>query len=80
MALLGALLLLGHVTMPVLRRAIDLVLAPLVTAGSMTLALYTTHIVFMNSPFDDFEATAGYVVQAVAAQLFALGWRQVVGR
>ena len=79
-ALLGALLLLGHVATPVLRRAIDLVLTPLAAAGSMTLTLYTAHIVFMNSPLDDFDATPGYLVQAVAALLFALGWRQVVGR
>ena len=79
-ALLGALLLLGHVTVPVLRRATDLVLAPLAAAGSMTLTLYTAHIVFMNSPLDDFDATTGYLVQVVAALLFALVWRQRVGR
>ena len=80
MALLGALLLLGHVTTPVLRAAIDLVLAPLAAAGSMTLTLYTAHIVFMNSPLDNFDATQGYVVQVVVAVLFALLWRQTVGR
>jgi hypothetical protein len=79
-ALLGALLLLGHVTTPALRTLIDLVLAPLAAAGSMTLTLYTAHIMFMNSPLDDFDATPGYVVQAVVALLFALAWRQVVGR
>ena len=79
-ALLGALLLLGHVTTPVLRAAIDLVLAPLAAAGSMTLTLYTAHIVFMNSPLDNFDATQGYVVQVVVAVLFALLWRQTVGR
>ena len=79
-ALLGALLLLGHVTTPVLRAAIDLVLAPLAAAGSMTLTLYTAHIVFMNSPLDNFDATQGYVVQVVVAVLFALLWRQTVSR
>jgi hypothetical protein len=79
-ALLGALLLLGHVTTPVLRKAIDLMLAPLAAAGSMTLTLYTAHIVFMNSPLDVFGATAGYVVQVMVALLFAQVWRQVVGR
>jgi uncharacterized membrane protein len=79
-ALLGALLLLGHVTTPVLRTAIDFVLAPLAAAGSMTLTLYTAHIMFMNSPLDDFDATPGYILQAVVALLFALAWRQAVGR
>jgi hypothetical protein len=66
--------------MPGLRRAIDLVLAPLAAAGSMTLTLYTAHIVFMNSPLDEFDPTPGYVVQVVAALLFALVWRRRVGR
>ena len=46
----------------------------------MTLTLYTAHIVFMNSPLDDFDATTGYLVQVVAALLFALVWQQGVGR
>jgi uncharacterized membrane protein YeiB len=79
-ALLGALLLLGHVTVPLLRWIIAVVLTPLAAAGSMTLTLYTAHVVFMNSPLDVFDAVPGYVVQVVAALLFALAWRQAVGR
>jgi len=79
-ALLGALLLLGHVTVPGLRRVIDPVLAPLAAAGSMTLTLYTAHIVFMSSPLDDFDAVPGYVLQVVTALLFAVVWRRLVGR
>jgi hypothetical protein len=79
-ALLGVLLLLGHVTQPMLRRAIAVVLAPLAAAGSMTLTLYTAHVVFMNSPLDVFGDVAGYLVQVVGALLFALAWRQAVGR
>ncbi len=79
-ALLGGLLLLGHVTVPVLARTTTVVLAPLAAAGSMTLTLYTAHVLFMNSPLDQFEAVPGYVVQVVVALLFALAWRQAVGR
>lgn len=79
-ALLGAVLLLGHVTVPGLRRVIDPVLAPLAAAGSMTLTLYTAHIVFMNSPLDVLGAVPGYMLQVVTALLFALVWRRSVGR
>jgi uncharacterized membrane protein len=79
-ALLGALLLLGHVKVPALRRIVVVVLAPLAAAGSMTLTLYTAHVVFMNSPLDTFDAVPGYVVQVVTALLFALAWWQAVGR
>ncbi len=79
-ALVGALLLLGHVTVPVLARAVAVVLAPLAAAGSMTLTLYTAHIVFMNSPLDVFDPVPGYLTQVVTALLFALAWRQAVGR
>jgi hypothetical protein len=80
LALLGALLLLGHVKAPALRRMTTAVLVPLAAAGSMTLTLYTAHLVFMNSPLDDFEAVPGYLVQVAVALLFALAWRQAVGR
>ena len=79
-ALVGALLLLGHVTVPVLARTVTVVLAPLAAAGSMTLTLYAAHIVFMNSPLDVFDAVPGYLTQVVTALLFALAWRQAVGR
>jgi uncharacterized membrane protein len=79
-ALLGALLLLGHVTAPAARRVVTAVLGPLTAAGSMILTIYTAHVVFLNSPLDVFSPLAGYLVQVAAALLFALGWRQAVGR
>jgi hypothetical protein len=79
-ALLGALLLLGHLTAPALGKMITAALAPLAAAGSMPLTLYTAHVVFMSSPLDVFDAVPGYVVQVVTAMLVALAWRQAVGR
>jgi uncharacterized membrane protein len=72
MAVLGGLLLLA--------RRYGSVLAPIAAAGSMTLTLYTAHVLFMNSPWDVFEATTGYIVQVVAAVVFAVAWRAAVGR
>ena len=71
-ALLGGMLLLA--------RRYGNVLAPLAAAGSMTLTLYTAHVLFMNSPWDVFEATTGYVLQVLAAVGFAVAWRAAVGR
>jgi uncharacterized membrane protein len=71
-ALLGGMLLLT-------RRA-ERYLLPIAAAGSMTLTLYTAHVLFINSPLDVFGATPGYLVQVVAALAFALAWRALVGR
>ena len=79
-ALLGAMLLLGHVAQPMLRKVIDVASAPLAAAGAMTLTLYTAHVVFMNSPLDVFEPMDGYIFQVAAVLLFGLGWRLAVGR
>jgi uncharacterized membrane protein len=78
--LLGAMLLLGHITRPATSRIIGAVNGPLAAAGSMTLTLYTAHIVYMNSPLDDFDSLPGYLIQVTVALLFAIGWRQAVGR
>jgi hypothetical protein len=78
-ALLGAMLLLGHVTQPILRTVIDIGTAPLAAAGAMTLTLYTAHVVFMNSELDVFEPTTGYLLQVVAVLTFSLVWRHSVG-
>ena len=72
MAVLGGLLLLA--------RRYGNVPAPLAAAGSMTLTLYTAHVLFMNSPWDVFEATTGYFLQVLAAVGFAVAWRAAVGR
>lgn len=79
-ALLGAILLLAHVARPVWHAVITVVLRPLAAAGTMTLTLYTAHIVFLNSPWDRFGSADGYLVQVGAALLFAVVWTTVVGR
>lgn len=75
-ALLGAMLLLFRHAPP----ALIAVLGPLAAAGSMTLTLYTAHIIFMNSPLDVFGASSGYLFQVVLALLFASAWRAAKGR
>lgn len=70
-ALLGGMLLLA--------RRYGNVLTPLAAAGGMTLTLYTAHVLFLNSPWDVFGATTGYVIQVAAALAFAVIWRKMVG-
>jgi uncharacterized membrane protein len=80
-ALLGAMLLLGHVTAPpVLRRVITIGMAPLAVAGSMTLTLYTAHIAFIHSDYDTYSPTNGYLLQVATALLMGLAWRATAGR
>ncbi len=80
MALLGVMLLVGHLTHPILEGLIIAVQAPLAAAGSMTLTFYTAHLLFINSDYDIFSATTGYLVQVVAVLLIGLAWRATVGR
>lgn len=70
-AVLGAMLLVARVA--------STQLTPLAAAGSMVLTLYTAHVIFLNSPLDVFEATPGYLIQVVAAVLFAAVWRHTKG-
>jgi uncharacterized membrane protein len=81
MALLGVMLVLGHVVRPraarILTRA---VLSPLSAIGAMTLTLYTASVVFMNSELDVFDATTGFLLQLVVAVVFAVTWRKAVSR
>jgi hypothetical protein len=79
-ALLGLLLLLGHLSTPVWRRIVTVVFTPLAAAGSMTLTLYTAHIMFLNSDYDTYSADTGYLVQVIAVLLLALAWRATAGR
>ncbi|MBB4683439.1 heparan-alpha-glucosaminide N-acetyltransferase domain-containing protein [Amycolatopsis jiangsuensis] len=79
-ALLGLMLLAGQVTAKWPRRIIGVVQKPLAAAGSMTLTLYTAHIMFINSAYDVYGPGTGYVVQAVAVLLIGLGWRATAGR
>ena len=80
MALIGTMLLLGHVTAPAMRALTGVVLAPLAAAGSMSLTLYTAHIMFLNSPLDDYDEIPSYLLQAIAALGFALAWSTTMGR
>ena len=75
-ALLGALLLAGHVPGTVPSRATRMVLRPLAAAGSMTSTLYTAHIMFINSDYDTYSATNGYLLQAGAALFLGLAGRR----
>lgn len=79
-AVIGVMLLLGHVTNPVLRPLIGLVQAPLAAAGSMTLTFYTAHVLFLNSGFDTYSAEVGYALQVLVALLGGLAWRATAGR
>ncbi|MEC3978500.1 heparan-alpha-glucosaminide N-acetyltransferase domain-containing protein [Amycolatopsis sp. H20-H5] len=80
LALLGLLLLLGHVTHKWVRRVVTAVLSPLAAAGSMTLTLYVAHILFINSDYDRYDATLGYILQVIAVLLIGLCWRATAGR
>ncbi|MDH6464078.1 putative membrane protein [Micromonospora sp. A200] len=73
-ALLAVMLLAGHVARPFPRRAISVLLLPLAAAGSMTLTLYTAHIMFISSPLDSFGAMTGYLVQVLAIVLSGTAW------
>jgi uncharacterized membrane protein YeiB len=75
MAVLGAALLLARV--PVLRR----LLMPLAPAGAMTLTLYSSHIVVLESGVLDIgvledDLRAQYLVQVFAVLVFAVLWRR----
>lgn len=61
-------------------RPLGVVLGPLAAAGSMTLTLYVTHILFINSSFDPDDRPTSVVLQAIAALLLATGWRALAGR
>lgn len=80
LAALGLLLLVGHVTRPVLRVLIGMVRTPLATIGAMTLTFYTAHILFLNSSYDTYDATTGFVVQVGVALLVGSAWRATGGR
>ena len=79
-ALLGLFLLGDHVTRPRLRRLIAPVRAPLAAAGGMTLTFYTLHIMFINSDYDTYPPTRGYLLQITSILLIGLAWRATAGR
>jgi hypothetical protein len=79
-AMLGAMLLLGHLTRRSVQRALSLVLVPLAAAGSMTLTLYTLHMWFINSPYDKYSANTGYLLQVLVFLGIGLAFRATTGR
>ncbi|MDP9398834.1 MAG: hypothetical protein M3P96_13930 [Actinomycetota bacterium] len=68
LAVLGAALLAG--------RLVPRLLAPLATAGSMTLTLYTVHVLLPATDVLPDDPEVSYVVQVVAALAVAMWWRQ----
>ena len=79
-AVLGAMLLLTHLRATGVRRVVSAIQLPLAAMGSVTLTLYTAHIVFINSPLDTLSPVSGYVLQIAVFALVALGWRATAGR
>ncbi|WP_238006788.1 heparan-alpha-glucosaminide N-acetyltransferase domain-containing protein [Dactylosporangium sp. AC04546] len=79
-AVLGLMLLLDHVNGRRLRRLTTAVLVPLAAAGSMTLSFYTVHVMFINSDYDTYSATTGWLIQIIAVVLIALAVRWTAGR
>ena len=74
LALLGALLLLASTGFA---RAL---LAPLAAAGSMTLSLYTAHVLLLASRVLPQDRETSYAVQVVAALALAWLWCRFLGR
>ena len=73
--LLGALLLLASTA----RRG-QVLLAPLAAAGSMTLSLYSAHVLLVASDLLPEDRETSYAVQVCAALVLALLWRHFLGR
>ncbi len=73
-ALLGVLLLVAR-TRPGHRLAV-----PLAAAGSMTLSLYSAHVLLQGSDLMPEDDLASYGYQVVLALVFAVLWRAWVGR
>lgn len=71
MAVIGAMLFLGHLAGTKLDTLVKVAMVPLAAAGSMTLTLYVLHIWFINSNYDTYGAWTGYILQVLAA--FAIG-------
>ncbi|NJC72001.1 DUF1624 domain-containing protein [Planosporangium thailandense] len=73
-ALLGAALLVTRAAL------IARLLFPVAAAGSMTLTLYSTHVLFLATGILSDQQAALYVVMVVVSLVFAAAWRRVTGR
>jgi uncharacterized membrane protein len=74
MALLGAVLLLTRTTLGVR------LLSPVAAAGSMTLTLYTAHVLFLATGVLDDNQIVLYLLQVIAALAFGVIWRRWRGQ
>lgn len=77
---LAVMLLAGHVTARRVRPLLEVLLVPLAAAGSMTLTLYVAHVWFVNSAYDTYSPTVGYLIQVCAALIIGLVVRFTAGR
>lgn len=77
---IGAMLLLGHVTAPVWSTIVRVAMAPLAAIGSLSLTAYVSHILFVNSDFDVYSPVSGYLRQVICITALALVWRATAGR
>jgi uncharacterized membrane protein YeiB len=66
LAVLAACILLGRATTAVLR--------PLAAPGSMTLTLYSLHLLMLSSPFDPENDLTAFLIQVLVVVTFALVW------
>jgi uncharacterized membrane protein len=71
LAVLGVCLLIGRTTTALLR--------PLAAAGSMTLTLYSLHVLMLSSPFVP-GGVSGFLIQTATAVAFALLWSRYHAR
>lgn len=80
LAVLGTVILLEQGLRGRAHTAARWALAPLAAAGTMSLTVYVGHIMFLNSDFDVYGPTPGFVRQLVVIALFALAWKATAGR
>jgi uncharacterized membrane protein YeiB len=72
LAVLAACILLGRATTAVLR--------PLAAPGSMTLTLYSLHLLMLSSPFDPENDLTSFLIQVLVVVTFALVWSRFHAR
>lgn len=77
---ISVMLLAGHVTTRWIRPILQAIVVPLAAAGSMTLTLYVGHIWFINSSYDTYGPTTGYLLQVAAAVIIGFVVKYTTGR
>ena len=71
-AVLGLFLLLG--------RTLEKWLLPLAAMGSMTLTLYSTHLLALSTEVHYDQPYLWFIIQVVVAALFATAWQRALGQ